>query len=118
MLASMSSREMPPSLQVRNFSAIHAASPARRIGKAVGERLRLGALDRLVAGLFPQPMPEMAQVFGFLRRGSGNLRIATHGEQIQMQPEHALRILRRDARADESAPVAALHADALATERA
>ena len=36
--------------------------PGRRIGEPVGERLRLGALDPLVAGLFLQPVRELRQV--------------------------------------------------------
>src|ERR687888_1947848 len=34
-----------------------------------------------------------------------------------MEPEHPLRVARRQARADERAPVAALHAEALVAER-
>src|SRR5439155_16882031 len=52
--------------------------PGGRIGEPIGERLRLRALDRLVAGLLLQPVFNLTQIRRFLRRGGGNLRIAAH----------------------------------------
>src|SRR5690606_13857259 len=88
----------------------------RRIGETVGEGLGLGTLDPLVAGLFLEEVRELREVALLFFALGRRLRVAAHGEEVEVDAGEALGVLPAEDGGDEGAPVAALRAEAPVAE--
>ena len=92
--------------------------PGGRIGQAEAQRLRARALNRLIAGLLLEPMIELIEKDPLLgRRVLHHVRVAAHGEQIDMNADQLVGMRVAHPRGGDGAPVAALHGEALVAER-
>src|SRR5436305_9759610 len=83
--------------------------PRRRVGQCISERLRPGALDRLVAGALAQPMRELPQISLFLRSRLRRVAFAPNRQQVQVNAQQLVGMDAAQARRDKGAPITALY---------
>ena len=92
--------------------------PHRRVGQPVRQRLRLRALDRLVAGLLAQPVIQLLEVRALVRRRcrSGRAAVARHRQEVDVDADELVGVRGAQVRRHEGAPVTALRGEARVAE--